>query len=88
MTSSRLIDIADRLGQVEAGSVAADNTIHEALGRDGPVLPYTREEAAARTLLPDGFEWMGPVYSASLVYVACRRSGMGDDGFPHPHHGQ
>ena len=25
--------------------------------------------------------------SASLVYVACRRTGM-LDGFPHPHHGQ
>ena len=53
------------------------------------MLPYTREEAAARTLLPDGFEWMdGPVYSARTVYVACRRSRVGGDGFPHTHYGQ
>jgi hypothetical protein len=34
-----LIRIVDRLGQVEAGSIAADQTTHTALGLAGPVLP-------------------------------------------------
>lgn len=85
--SARLLRIADRLAQVEAGSVEADQAIHQALGRTGTVLPYTTDEAAARSLLPDGFEWLDPVYSAEAVYAACRRSGT-IDGLPHPHHGQ
>jgi hypothetical protein len=86
---ARLIAIADRLGHVEAGSPEADFTIHRALGRAGPVQPYTRDEAAARSLLPDGFEWgTVPVYSDGAVYAACWRRGMGTDGFPHPHYEQ
>jgi hypothetical protein len=83
----RLIRIADRLGEVAAGSIEADRTIHDALGLAGPVQPYTREEAAARGLLPPGFEWRLPTYSSGKVYAACRRSGM-DGEWPHPHHGQ
>ena len=52
----RLLRIADRLGKVAAGSVLADGAIHKAVGRLGPVQPYTTDEAAARTLLPPGFE--------------------------------
>jgi hypothetical protein len=85
--STRFVRIADGLAQLEAGSDAADQAIHQALGRPGPVQPYTTDEAAARSLLPEGFEWLDPVYSAGAVYAACRRSGT-DDGLPHPHHGQ
>ena len=83
----RLFRIADRLGQVPSGSAEADRTIHEALGRAGPVLPYTSDEAAAEQLLPPGFEWRQPDYSGGAVYASCRRSGM-DGPWPHPHHGQ
>jgi hypothetical protein len=88
VATSRLLDIADRLAKVEAGSAAADTAIHAALGRAGPVLLYTQDEAAARGLLPDGFQWGQPTYSVGKVYAACRRSGTGADGLPHPHHGQ
>jgi hypothetical protein len=39
-----------------ASGVEADRTIHTALGLTGPVQPYTREKAAARSLLPEGFK--------------------------------
>ena len=87
-TFDRFIRMADRLGQVEAGSPEADRAIHDALSREGPVLAYTSEELAARLLLPAKFEWMEHTYSGGMVYAACRRSGRGDDGFRHPHHGQ
>ena len=83
----RLIRIADRLAQLEAGSDAANKAIHDALGLSGAVRDYTTSEAAARSLLPDGFEWLQPVHSAGTVYMACRRSGL-DGEFPYPHHGQ
>jgi hypothetical protein len=73
----RFIRIADRLGEVTAGSLLADLTIHEALGLAGVVMPYTRNEAAARGLLPAGFEWLPSTYSSGTVYAACRRSGGG-----------
>jgi hypothetical protein len=38
---ARFIRIADRLGEVAAGSIEADRTIQAALGLVGPVLPYT-----------------------------------------------
>ncbi len=38
---ARLLRIADRLGQVRAGSVEADETIHRALGRAGAAPAYT-----------------------------------------------
>jgi hypothetical protein len=50
-------------------------------------MPYTRNEAAARSLLPAGFEWLPFTYSGSTVYAACRRSGM-DGEHRHPPHGQ
>jgi hypothetical protein len=82
----RLIRIAFRLSQLEAGSDAADRTIHDALGLSGAVRSYTTSEAAARSLLPDGFEWMQPIHSAGAVYAACRRRGTGGD-LPSPHYG-
>jgi hypothetical protein len=84
----RLTRIADRLAKVEVGSAAADAVIHEAIGQTGPALSYTTDEAAARTLLPPGFEWMPTTYSAGWVYAPCRRSGLVADGVPFPHHGQ
>jgi hypothetical protein len=51
------------------------------------VLAYSREEPAARSLLPAGFEWRPPHYIGPLIYAACRRSGM-DGEWPYPHHGQ
>jgi hypothetical protein len=73
--------------KVPAGSLVADQTIHDAFGLVGPVLPYTRDAAAARGLLPAGFEWAAPTYSGGMIYAACSRSGL-HDGLPHPHHGQ
>ena len=84
---ARLIRIADRLAKVEAGSDAADQAIHEAIGRAGLALPYTTAKAAAAALLPPGFEWREPVYAAGSVYASCKRSGM-DGEYPYPHHGQ
>ena len=87
MTFDRLIHIADRLGQVQAGSPAADQAIHQALDRSGPVLAYTAAEDAAQSLLPAGFELLPAIYAGGAVYAACRRSGT-DGELPHPHHGQ
>src|SRR3954470_5099539 len=84
---NRLLRIADQLGQVPAGSLLADLAIHDALGLIGVAMPYTRNEAAARSLLPPGFEWLPSTYSGGAVYAACRRSGQ-DGEWPHPHHGQ
>jgi hypothetical protein len=83
----RFIRIAERLGEVTAGSLLADLAIHDALGLAGVVIPYTRNEAAARSLLPAGFEWLPPHYSGPVVYAACRWSGMNGER-PYPHHGQ
>jgi hypothetical protein len=85
--SDHLLRIADWLSQVELGSPDADRAIHRALGRKGPVLAYTRNEAAARLLLPDGFEWRVDTYSSRLVYASCGRTGL-DGEFPHPRHKQ
>ena len=87
MPFDRLIRIADRPGQVQAGSPAADQAIYETLNRSGPVLAYTTVEDAAQSLLPAGFELLPATYAAGEVYVACRRSGT-DGELPHPHHGQ
>jgi hypothetical protein len=87
MTFDRLIRIADRLGQVQAGSPAADQAIHQALNRSGPVLAYTTVEDAAQSLLPAGFELLPATYAGGAVYAACRRIGT-DRELPHPHHGQ
>lgn len=86
-TSDCLLRIADRLDDVEAGSPEADRAIHDALGREGPVFPYSRNEAAARLLLPEGFEWREGTYSGELAYASCCRQGL-DEGFPYPRHGQ
>ena len=85
-TTDHLFRIANRLGKVPAGSLAADEAVHEALGLAGPVLRYTRDDTVARGLVPAGFEWMDLVHSAGAVYAACRRSGM-DGDLQHPHHG-
>ena len=85
---SRLLAIANRLAKIERGSGVADSTIHEALGRAGPVEPYTTNDDAARTLLPDGYEWCAPIYSAAVVYAACRPAGLDANGESHPHTGQ
>jgi hypothetical protein len=84
----RFLAIAGRLRRLTAGSPVADAYIHRALGRDGPAPPYTRSEAAALALLPDGFEADWPTTIAGEVYAAVWRSGIGPDGLPHPHHGQ
>jgi hypothetical protein len=87
MTFDRLISIAYRLGQVGAGSPAADQAIHQVLNRSGPVLAYTTAEDAAQSLLPAGFELLPATYAGGAVYAACRRS-EADGGVPYPHHGQ
>ena len=82
----RFTRISHRLTQIEAGSDAADQAIHDALGLTGTVRSYTTSEEAARGLLPGGFEWMQPVHSPGKVYAACRRSGSDGDR-PHAHFG-
>ena len=77
-----MIHIADRLGQVQAGSPAADQAIHQALDRSGPVLTYTTAEDAAQSLLPAGFELLPATFGGGAVYAACRRIGM-DGELPH-----
>ena len=52
------------------------------------MLAYTTDEAAARTLLPGGFEWMDITPTAGWIYAPCRRAGRGSDGLAYPHHGQ
>jgi hypothetical protein len=76
------------LAKVEAGNVEADRTIRGVLGRAGPVLPYSSDEAAARTLLPPGFEWLATTYAAGWVYAPCLRSGLSKDRQLHPRHWQ
>ena len=80
--------IANRLADVDAGGSTADATIHQALGLAGPVQLYTTDDDPARSLLPVGFEWCPPTYSAGALYAACRRKGLGADGMNHPHVGQ
>jgi hypothetical protein len=87
MTFSRLTRIADRLGKVEHGSPEADRVIHDALDRAGPVFPYSSNEAAARLLLPVGFEWSEADCSNGLVYASCCRQGI-KAGLPTSYHGQ
>ena len=84
----RLLRTADRLRRLHAGSATADAFIHEVLGLAGPVLPCTRDEAAARLLVPPGFEADWPTTIGRAVYGTVQRSGIGPDGLPHPHHGQ
>lgn len=84
---ARFLAIADRLRRLTAGSAEADGYIHHALGRTGPVLAYTRAEAAALALLPPGFEADWPTTIAGETYAAVWRTGL-LDGLPYPHHGQ
>lgn len=85
---NRLLRIVRRLGEVAAGSPEANAAIHEAVGLAGPVKPYTTDEAAARILLPSGFEWLQITYTAGWMYAPCRHAGISEDGLAHPHHGQ
>jgi hypothetical protein len=80
----RLIRIADRLRELPAGSAAADAAIHRALGLPGEPRAYTTDEAALRTLLPDGFEMYVSIGVADAVYGVVTRAGDRD----YPHHGQ
>lgn len=82
----RFFRLANRLGETTAGSLLADLAIHGAIGCDGLVPPYTTDEAAARLLLPPGFDWREPTHLSGMVYVSCRRIGT-DDKFAYPHHG-
>jgi hypothetical protein len=84
---ARFLAIADRLRRLTAGSAEADSYIHRALGRAGPVLPYTSNEAAALALLPPDFEADWPTTGGGEVYAAVWRRGL-LDGLPYPHHGQ
>ena len=77
----RLIRIADRLRELPAGSAAADAAIHRALGLPGE---YTTDEAALRTLLPDGFEAYISTGIGGAVYGVVVRAGDRN----YPHHGQ
>src|SRR5689334_6249883 len=80
--TASLIRLADRLGELAAESPAADTAIHEALGRTGPVLPYTG--SAAARLLPAGCEAVVLTSGAGgRAYVAVRRLGVPSS----PHHG-
>ena len=83
-----LLRVAARLGKVEAGSFMADVTIHEVLSLAGPVLAYTKDEEAARTLLPSGFEWIDITPTAGWIYAPCRLAGADQDRMAYPHHGQ
>lgn len=49
---------------------------------------YTTDKAAARTLLPPGFEWLAITPTAGWTYAPWRRAGVDAEGLPHPHHGQ
>ena len=80
----RLIRIADRLRELPAGSAAADAAIHRALGLPGEPRPYTSDEAALRTLLPNGFEAYVSIGVVDAVYGVVTRAGDRD----YPHHGQ
>ncbi len=71
----RLIRIADRLRELPAGTAAADAAIHRALGLPGEPGAYTSDEAALRTLLPEGFEMYVSIGVADAVYGAVARAG-------------
>ena len=75
---------ADRLRELSAGTAAADPAIHRALGLPGEPRPYTTDEAALRTLLPDGFEAYISTSIGGAVYGVVTRAG--DRAYPH--HGQ
>ena len=83
---AHLLAIADRLRHLEAGSAEADGTIHAALGRAGPALPYTRDETAALALLPDGHEADWPPTGPGSAYCAVWHKGQLDQLYVH--HGQ
>jgi hypothetical protein len=83
-----LLAYADRLHDLAAGSVEADGAIHVALGRTGEAPPYTRDDAAARSLLPPGFEERaGSFLSVGRVNASIRRPGL-HDGLPYGSHSQ
>ena len=83
---ARLLRIADRLAEMEHGSAEADAEIHHVLGLSGLLLDYTTNDDAAHSLLPAGFEWRPPVYSAGAIYAECRHAGM-DVDLPYLHTG-
>ena len=80
----RLIRIADRLRELPAGTAAADAATHRALDLPGDPGAYTSDEAALRTLLPEGFEMYVSTSIGSAVYGVVVRAGDRN----YPHHGQ
>ena len=83
-----LLAYADRLHDLAAGSVVADAAIHQALGLRGKASAYTRADAAARSLLPLGFnERPGSFPSVGRVSASLRRPGL-HEGLPHGSHSQ
>jgi len=80
----RLIRIADRLRELPAGTAAADAAIHRALDLPEEPRAYTSDEAALRTLLPDGFEAYISTGIGGAVYGVVTRASDRN----YPHHGQ
>ena len=69
----RLLRLSARLGAVAAGSVDADHAIHDALGWVGEPPPYSTDIAAARTLIPEGFEECPSISAAGgMIHAAVR----------------
>jgi len=86
--SDHLIDLAEQLAEVTAGSSAADLSVHLALGLEGHVLAYTRLEAMAWGLLPRDCRWTPCIYASGRVFAACQRKETQVDGLRSPRHGQ
>ena len=80
----RFLRIADCLRELPAGTAAADAAIHRALGLPGEPGAYTSDEAALRTLLPEGFEMRTSIEADGKIYGSVTRAGDRD----YPHHGQ
>ena len=74
-TANRLIRLAELLGAVTAGSAAADQAIHEMLGRTGLIAPYTTHDGAARQLLPPDFTWLPVAFENRSFHASCYRFG-------------
>jgi hypothetical protein len=83
-----LLAYADRLHDLAAGSVSADGAIHQALGLRGKAPPYTSDDAAARSLMPPGFEERaGSFPSVGRVSASLGRPGL-HNGLPYGSHSQ
>jgi hypothetical protein len=74
--ANRLERLAELLGVVTAGSAAADQAIHEMLGRTGPVASYTTHDGVARQLLPPDFTWLSVDFENRSFHASCCRFGV------------